>query len=602
MAVTRRDDDWRELSRRGFLKSTGLTSLALGTGALAGLPAIAAAAQGTGKAVEGAGGEPYNILFLLTDQERYFDPASLPGNYSLPGRGRLQREGVTFTNHQIGTSVCSSSRSVIYTGQHIQHTKVFDNMGFPWSNGMSPDIPTVGRYMTDAGYHAAYLGKCHFIAELEEIKVDQAPDVNMSELNEIMQRYGFNDYVGVGDILGKTLGGYKSDEFTTSTAIRWLRAETPRLARQKKPWFLSLNLINPHDVMFFNTDAPGAQPVQDIGHLMSINREPNHALYQRTWDMALPESRNEAWDYKGRPRAHYDYQFARRTLVGQFPNEDARWRRLQDYYLNCIADCDRHVVRILRELDELGLTDNTIIVMTSDHGELGGAHQMHGKGATAYKEQVHVPLVVRHPGHAGSAGRVCPALTSHLDITPTILGLAGVSEDKRQAMAPKLYGHDLSGLLASPESAKATAVRESALYNFNMWLFQDADFMRQVYEAKSSGQDVAKLGLKPDLKKRGAIRSVTDGRYRYSRYFSPLQHNLPGTIEQIFEYNDVELFDLQVDPDEMQNLAADRQTNGDLLLAMNQKLTDAINTEVGADDGDFLPKNKAGWAVTHFDP
>jgi arylsulfatase len=209
---------------------------------------------------------------------------------------------------------------------------------------------------------------------------------------------------------------------------------------------------------------------------------------------------------------------------------------------------------------------------------------------------------VRHPGHAGSAGRVCPALTSHLDITPTILGLAGVSEDKRQAMAPKLYGHDLSGLLASPESAKATAVRESALYNFNMWLFQDADFMRQVYEAKSSGQDVAKLGLKPDLKKRGAIRSVTDGRYRYSRYFSPLQHNLPGTIEQIFEYNDVELFDLQVDPDEMQNLAADRQTNGDLLLAMNQKLTDAINTEVGADDGDFLPKNKAGWAVTHFDP
>lgn len=213
-----------------------------------------------------------------------------------------------------------------------------------------------------------------------------------------------------------------------------------------------------------------------------------------------------------------------------------------------------------------------------------------------------MPLLMRHPGHAGSAGKECPALTSHLDITPTILGLAGVSDDKRQAMAPKLHGHDLSGLLASPESAKANAVRDGTLYNFNMWVYQDADFMRQVYEAKSSGQDVAKLGLKPDLNKRGAIRSVTDGRYRYSRYFSPLQHNLPSTVEQVFEYNDVELFDLEADPDEMRNLAVDRRANGELLLAMNQKLTDVIEAEVGSDEGEFLPENKAGWVVTHFDP
>ncbi len=158
--------------------------------------------------------------------------------------------------------------------------------------------------------------------------------------------------------------------------------------------------------------------------------------------MEVPTSRNETWDYEGRPRAHYEYQFARAKLVGQFPNEDTRWKRLQDYYLNCIADCDRHVERILRELDELGLADNTIVVMTSDHGELGGAHQMHGKGATAYKEQLHVPLWMRHPGHAGNAGKECPALTSHLDITPTILGLAGVSDDKRKAMAPKLHGQE----------------------------------------------------------------------------------------------------------------------------------------------------------------
>ena len=585
------------ISRREFIKTTGAAggALALGPGMVEG---------GTGFATQ-AGAEasqPYNILFILTDQERYFDPTTLPDDYSLPGRERLQREGVTFTNHQITTSVCSPSRSVIYTGQHIQHTKVFDNLGLPWSNELSRDIPTVGNYLRDAGYYPAYLGKCHFVEALEDIEIEQVPDVNVAKLIAVMQEYGFEDYVGVGDIIGMTMGGYRTDEFTTSTAVRWLRAEAPRLEQQGKPWFLALNLVNPHDVMFYNTDPPGSQPVQDSGHLMQINREPEHAMYQRSWNMPLPTSRNETWDYEGRPRAHYEYQFARAKLVGQFPNEDSRWKRLQDYYLNCIADCDRHVDRILQELDDLGLTDDTVVVLTSDHGELAGAHQMHGKGATTYKEQLRVPLMVRHPEHAGSAGKECSAVTSHLDITPTVLGLAGVGDDKRRATAPKLRGQDLSGLLASPESVKANAVRDGALYNYNMWLYQDADFMRKAFEILRAGKKVAEAGLKPDLSKRGAIRSITDGRYRFSRYFSPLQHNLPGTIEQVFGYNDVELFDLEADPDEMRNLAVDRRANGELLIAMNQKLTDVIDAEVGSDDGEFLPENKAGWAVTRFDP
>jgi len=126
--------------------------------------------------------------------------------------------------------------------------------------------------------------------------------------------------------------------------------------------------------------------------------------------------------------------------------------------------------------------------------------------------------------------------------------------------------------------------------------------MRQLFEAKNSGKDVTKLGLKPDLNKRGAIRGVTDGRYRFSRFFSPRHHNLPTTVEQLFEYNDVELYDLETDPDEMKNLAIDRRENGALLLAMNRKLTDIIDAEVGSDEGDFLPENRADWAVTHFDP
>ncbi len=96
---------------------------------------------------------------------------------------------------------------------------------------------------------------------------------------------------------------------------------------------------------------------------------------------------------------------------------------------------------------------------------------------------------------------------------------------------------------------------------------------------------------------------MTDGRYRFSRYFSPLQHNLPETAQEILQHNDVELFDLKVDPNEMQNLAVDRKKHGELLLAMNDKMNTLLDTEIDEpDDGSFLPGKDANWAATRFDP
>ncbi len=80
-----------------------------------------------------------------------------------------------------------------------------------------------------------------------------------------------------------------------------------------------------------------------------------------------------------------------------------------------------------------------------------------------------------------------------------------------------------------------------------------------------------------------------DGRYKLNRYFSPQEHHTPRSIEQLFANNYVELFDLEMDPHEMNNLATNRRSNGDLLVAMNRKLNALIESEVGEDVGQMLP-------------
>ncbi len=529
-----------------------------------------------------------NILLIVNDQERYFD--RLPGNFRLPGKERLLQLGTNFTNQQIASCVCTSSRSNIYVGQHIQQTKMFDNLNFPWVASLSTDIPSIGHMMRELGYYSAYQGKWHLSRELEGEDHGNAPPELIGR--ELMDAYGFSDYTGIGDSIGMTLGGYLNDNWIAAFALTWLRKRGQRLNDDGQPWFLAVNFVNPHDVMFYNTDRPG-EPVQETALPPgTILPEPNHALYHQEWELELPESRKQSWEGDHRPPAHIAYQKARSGLVGQFPNEDGRWRRLQNYYLNCIQDVDRHIFSVIDEVEALGMLDNTIIVRTSDHGELAGAHGMHGKGATAYREQNHVPMHVVHPDVGG--GRSCAALTSHLDILPTLVSMAGGDESRKSEMLDPLKGRDFSGLLNHPGTAGVNELRDAALYNFNMLIYQDPDFTSEAFRiirelGPEGPKEIKRRGLKPDLAgRRGAIRSVFDGRYKFSRYFSTLQHNKPQTLEELVSVNDIELYDHAADPTESVNLATEVEGNRDLIMTMNGKLNTIIGEEVGVDDGSSL--------------
>jgi arylsulfatase len=175
-----------------------------------------------------------------------------------------------------------------------------------------------------------------------------------------------------------------------------------------------------------------------------------------------------------------------------------------------------------------------------------------------------------------------------------------------EAAGRELPGRDFSSALAAPGRAGVHAVRESVLFTFSGLAQTDSNLMRVIAEGASQGKDtktaIKESGFKPDLKKRGSLRMVYDGRYKYTRYFSPLERNRPTTIDEIHRWNDSELFDLTTDPGEMKNLAATKGANETLLLAMNAKLNAAIEREIGKDDGREMPEVAGiNWAAERIE-
>ena len=366
--------------------------------------------------------------------------------------------------------------------------------------------------------------------------------------------------------------------------------------------------------MFFNTDEPG-EPVQaDPKPIMEIAPAPNSSIFAPRWNVKVPSTLREPLDAPGRPEAHSNFVEGMSALCGDIPVEEGeewRWKKLLNFYHNCIRHSDRVLGSVLNQLDALGMTEDTIIVLTSDHGELGGAHGMVDKGPTAYKEQNHVPLIVCHPGFPATHNQTVNALTSHVDLAPSLVEWAAPDKSTLKQASAGLLGHSLTPLLRKGSAARLHEIREGTLYCFSMLAFVDSELMRSAQEFLLEGgreQDMWMASTSPDLSKRGAVRSVFNGRYKFNRYFSPLDSHTPDTLEEILEKSDMELFDLRTDPEERHNLAAGvtsaASKNADLVLKMNALLNKLLETEVGIpDDARWLPVDVGmiNWNISTFD-
>jgi arylsulfatase A-like enzyme len=538
-----------------------------------------------------------NILMIVTDQEYAHQP--MPAGYVLPNRDRLYARGVTFDNHHATTTVCTPSRSVMYTGRHTPHTRMFDNTNFAWIDDMKADpeaLPTIGHMLRDEGYYTVYKGKWH----LSEFPAKGT--------REAMEPYGFSEYQDWGDVQGGPMDGVLKDPKIADEAVDWLAKRAPEVAAAK-PWFMTVNFVNPHDVMYFDTDA---EEMVQVKGMFPIFGAPDTPLYHQKWQTTLPASFFD--DLEGQPPAVRNYKRLCDMYYGRIPMDRRdMWHNHVNYYLNCLLDVDRHIGAVLDALEASGQADNTIVIFTADHGEQGGAHHLRQKGSVAFQESVNVPLVIADPRHPG-ANR-SDAVGSHLDLVPTILAFAGLSEDERRKRYPLLKGHDLSGVVCDPASVgprgSSATPGKGSLMTYDMIATVDAEWFTRnatkVFDAAAAaaGQEfhhgmdefkvlVNEIGM-PNLEKREMFRGIFDGRYKLVRYFGMGNYNLPTSVQQLLADNDVALYDLQSDPEEMDNLANPAHPRYDeaLLSAMNQKLNALIAEEIGEDKAMFTPPEKS---------
>lgn len=497
----------------------------------------------------------YNIVFITCDQEAYMEQYPAGSDYA--ARNYLRSIGTTFEKHYACANVSTSSRSVIYTGRHITETFMLDNTNYAFVNNMSRhiptiidlsyDVPTVGKMLRMAGYYTAFKGKWH-----------------ISKDTESLEKYGFADWTE-GDMYGSVYEGWKEDETILNNSVEWLKNKGLDMNKEGQPFFLAVNFLNPHDVMYFNEDGIGGIAGEGVP-------APNDPIYEKSYPQNnLPATWDDALDSPGRPQAHTEYYYNWERMVGPTPKTPDQWRKFRDYYFNTIQNQDNYMMKLLNYMNEAGLMKNTIIIYTSDHGELQGEHGMKGKGGNIYENNIHVPLIVYHPEVEG--GRHCTNLTSHLDLAPTFLDYA-TNGNKIQfnAICGELHGHSLAPVVKNPD----TDVRngEGALFCFEMLSMIDSAFVLNPQLSPA---------YRADLNKRGFVRGIITPEYKMARYFSPLNFNTPADVEELYANNDVEIY--TYGSDERDNLAWPKGNNSNIVDMMNKKLNALIEREIGIDNG-----------------
>lgn len=469
-----------------------------------------------------------NILLIVSDEERRND--WLEGHADLPAHDRLRRVGLSFSRHYTHTSPCSPSRASLWTGQYLSQHEVTDNVNFEAHTALDPAIPTVGSLLREQGYESAFFGKWH-------LAPTGFPD---------LAAHGYSGWQGDDrHYVGGAWTQRTFDPRITQQAATWLE-DRPT----DRPWFATVSLLGPHDIMWFPGDQLDFQAENpEIADVLEAIRTLRLAGVEVTPPDDYPERfdrlpDNFDDDLHTKPEIQRAWRTVRNTehFVGSIDLADTRtWLRQLDYYAWLHEQVDASVNDLLGHLDRLGIADDTAIIYTSDHGDACGSHGLRAKLPCVYEEVMGVPLIVKIPG-VTVPGATTDALSTHVDLASTIAALGGVDV----AETPSLSGVDLAPVLADP----TTSAREV------------------VYFAQDSAQS-------PLLRSaRYAVRGFFDGTTKYARYYGVgggIERDgslAPGSkrydVDAAFEDHDHEWYETNDDPGELINLAHDRSRRAEL--------------------------------------
>lgn len=332
-----------------------------------------------------------NIIFVLTDDQRYDALGFLNEEIHTPNMDRLAAEGVHFRNAFVTTSLCSPSRASILTGLYAHAHGIVDNL----RRSLSPGIRFFSQDLQAAGYQTAFVGKWHMGLHGDE------------------KQPGFDYWVsfaGQGNYFpldGSTINvngnrvpqhGYITDELT-DYAMEWLNVRD-----RGKPFFLYLSHKAVH------ADFAPAERHRELYTDVEIRLPDSSADTPENYDGKPMWVRNQRNSWHGVDFAYHG---------------DLDIREYKRNYNRALAAVDDSLGRLLSWIDHQGIAQDTIVVFMGDNGFLFGEHGLIDK-RNAYEESIRVPLLAYAPGRF-PPGAVVDEMVANIDIAPSLLALAGVT-------------------------------------------------------------------------------------------------------------------------------------------------------------------------------
>lgn len=395
----------------------------------------------------GQTGEKLNVLFIMTDQQRW-DALGYSGNSEIktPNLDRLAKEGVYFNNAYSSCPVCVPARSAILTGRTIFNVKVLGNGDI--DNDDIPQIPTFDQILSDNGYHTEYYGKWHapyqFASKYNNVvrttgksKMTNVPSnvdgfrkyldelgvpARDAKANEVIDRMSLRPYIPLPvdgrygiqkeETATNKTGGKKDNREEASQAQNFGIFNGPAdgslaayegdealeaLKRMKPgvPFSLTCSFGPPHPPFVVPKQYADLYKPGELSIPLSINDDLQNAPYQKS-------------------NTPFDMRFANPQMMQQ----------MKQVYYAMVTQVDEWVGKLLDELDQKGISENTLVVFVSDHGEMMGDHGLNSK-MKMYEGSAHIPMIMRLPGKI-AAGTKVNTPVSHHDLFATILDYTGM--------------------------------------------------------------------------------------------------------------------------------------------------------------------------------